>query len=472
MDLAWHTYVQAYGYPDILQLHFATWEAAMLIHHEASTANLVPGTSFIKRSVHDFENNMRGRIRQGLALIAENNNAQTRLTLRTGVVIAEQSVLMQGFNAVIRRLASELHVGLLDADKDLWSLMDWDFSKEKSLMRGGVHPNQVYCAIVGMKAMDIAYSRFAISSTGITGRLLDHTNLRPPSRRLRGDKGAVMNRLYRNHRDRQLQQLLSEVVGQNSVRLVAPTGSSANSSSEIIRNAFLYNPFTQTVHKGLSTRALRLMRLGPSDVREVPAAWLQAARRGPAFDVSHLFACTVVSSKLPDAYDAYSFSGAEVQQEEEAAADKTRNKEKKEFWMPYWMSDPWNMRLVRLDPDVANEFKHFFGEYSWTSSENSTLFKNIGHSCNHYSTESAQLLPIMAFESGISQFRESPYHQNMEGLLVRVDGQQDIYLLSNGTRRKVTWDAIDEMGKNHVRDVHILYNWMQMAIIPDITKHR
>jgi len=447
MQFAYAAYAALFGHPDILQLHFATWEVAQLRRHEAgSEADLLPGAAFHAQSVTAFESNMRARVTQAQALVASSNRTGgTRVSLRTGLWTVTEQHLMPPFNAVLRRLSAELRVDLHDLDRDVWSAADWARAEEPRMFRDPMHPITPYCVHGALKAMRLQYSRYynAYDRRPAPVHVHDAAVLVGPPLQARHAHAGHAHTAHTHKAGRGQRQ---------QVWLVAGAGVPMNSSADIAQGAFMYNYHAHTRHRGLTPEVLTVLRLGVGDVMEVSESWLAGAPIGAEFAGETLKTCNVIGAVMSNLtappLPLHLAAGPIFSNLRGSLGPNTAPATQHIYW-----GRLQSKILVRIPhEDAARALSHFFAQEA---------------PCLSFPQESAALLPLGIYSPSHVMYNAPYGTNNTEGMLVRVDGQANVYQLREGRRKYVTQDDIAAMPSSQDKVVRLVDSYQGISIFPE-----
>jgi hypothetical protein len=163
IEHAMQLYYKEYPPPDRIIYHSAQWDVKLCNVHEPKF------TQKFNESTKIFEININERLNQimDLAKQLSNGTKQTSVGLRTAVFNPgghEESKdppgtdLLHTFNTIIRETAERRNLTLYDLDTDVWSVVDWNYSREKDILRDAIHPIPEYCSSAAEKMLSRRYS--------------------------------------------------------------------------------------------------------------------------------------------------------------------------------------------------------------------------------------------------------------------------------------------------------------------------
>jgi hypothetical protein len=136
-------YQSLFGVIDRIILQTAMWDRHYI------SQNHIDAETFM------FRNNMLLRIDE-LKHITKN---KTDIGLRTAVWSAHSGLLLHKFNCIIREIVIEKNMSFYDFDHDVWSTVNFDYSKESFLFQDLIHPKQMYTAMAGEKMLGSQFSK-------------------------------------------------------------------------------------------------------------------------------------------------------------------------------------------------------------------------------------------------------------------------------------------------------------------------
>jgi hypothetical protein len=170
-------YLKEYPLPDRIMYHSALWDAAALTtiaHLDFEQINIA-GTPLYDQAVSSYSRNINSRIDQLIDLATKYSvqyNKTVEIALRTAPSnpakrdyfskdpIQTMGPLLHAFNTVMRNISSARNLTLFDLDKDTWSHIQFNYSRNHEIMRDYVHPNAMVTGPAGSKILGTNYSRY------------------------------------------------------------------------------------------------------------------------------------------------------------------------------------------------------------------------------------------------------------------------------------------------------------------------
>jgi len=179
--IAWvlDLYFKRIGVPDLVIYHSNLWDMQYLYERDGTWNSpshdhlelSKPSSQRFNESLSEFEVNVRNRLVdvhtsliKNLQVVYSNASniaelARMRMGVRTAVQNVAAGPLLHGMNEIIRRIAIDRNITLYDYDQDLWSSIDFDFSREDLLLRDYQHPAKIYTAVAAEKMLGNRYSQ-------------------------------------------------------------------------------------------------------------------------------------------------------------------------------------------------------------------------------------------------------------------------------------------------------------------------
>lgn len=147
LSLQW--YKDQFGPPDRVVLQTAVWD------HLGFKENGRWSTAAEWRAtLLEFSHNLMERLTDVKATLDEDVD----VCLRTAASFTEGGSQIKDLNNVIRYVARQNNYTLLDLDYDIWSIVNFDQSRENELFRDNKHPRQFITSRVGEKILERHYS--------------------------------------------------------------------------------------------------------------------------------------------------------------------------------------------------------------------------------------------------------------------------------------------------------------------------
>ena len=109
--------------------------------------------------IQNYKNDVISRMKEIKEIVGPSVN----LGLRTAAWYEDAGVLLHMINNATRELSKAENLTLYDLDRDLWSLVKFDYSQHKQLFRDSMHPNPFVCAPAADKMLGRRFSNYYYS---------------------------------------------------------------------------------------------------------------------------------------------------------------------------------------------------------------------------------------------------------------------------------------------------------------------